>query len=115
MLFECGATLLQGVQWPLGFKFPCDSRESHRLEWDFGEMEPARTCPFSGVIPAKAGIQYSAALPGLLDPRFRGDDAQGRLIQKNEIRFSSPKVPTPFSRYCLATGSGFGLSASELR
>jgi hypothetical protein len=28
----------------------------------------------SGVIPAKAGIQYSAASPGLQDPCFRGDD-----------------------------------------
>src|SRR5262252_7572688 len=25
VVLVCGASLLQGVQWPLGFKFPCDS------------------------------------------------------------------------------------------
>jgi|ERR1700719_1621525 len=41
--------------------------ERFSVKWNRG------ACQLFGAIPAKAGVQYSAASPRLLDPRFRGD------------------------------------------
>jgi hypothetical protein len=56
---------------------------------DSGELELVLRLLFSGVIPAKAGIQHAAAAPGLLDRLPFA--AMTRLVGsiKNEIR-SSP-------------------------
>jgi hypothetical protein len=41
------------------------------------------------VVSAQAGTQYSAALPGLLDPRLGGDDTSRMAGAMKRFRFTS--------------------------